>query len=114
MKRAIILLVVLLALALPAFAADVKPIWTAQAANVATPVDVSTYQSGQVVVWAASGTPDGTVTIYDTTPGAPSVKLAEYPTPTAAKKFRGPVGVSLLVVLSGNTTGTVGAVAVLK
>lgn len=116
MKRALSLVLALFLLALPAFAADkVESIWTAQATNTAKAVQTAGYGEAQVTVWAASGTPDGTVSIYNAPPlGAPLVFLASYPTPTAAKTFRGPAGTTLIVALSGNTTGTVGAVAVLK
>ncbi len=115
MKRALILFLALAFLAAPVYAADkVEPIWTAQATNTAKTIQTAGYGEAQVVVWAASGTPNGTVSIYDATPGAPLVLLATYATPTTAKKFRGPAGTTLVVALSGNSTGTVGAVAVLK
>ena len=112
-----IILVLLLVLALPALAATDKvvTVWTAQATNTSTAVPSDGYQTAQVTIWAASGSPDGTVRIYSQAPGgAPLVLLATYATPTAAKTFRGPAGTGIVVALSGNTTGTVGAVAVLK
>lgn len=116
MKRAVSLVLALLFLALPAFAADkVELIWTAQATNTSKSVQTAGYGEAQITVWAASGSPDGTVSIYNAPPSpAPLVLLATYATPTTAKTFRGPAGTTLIVALSGNTTGTVGAVAVLK
>ncbi|MFZ2908006.1 MAG: hypothetical protein WA014_02570 [Minisyncoccia bacterium] len=122
MKRTIILLVVaVLALALPAFAADkVEPIWSAQAANASKLLSTAGFGEAQVTVAVMSGSPDGTVTIYYQPPnGLPLVSVASttpsaWTAGTTAKTFRGPAGTALLVVLSGNTTGTVGAVAVLK
>lgn len=122
MKRTIILLVVaVLALALPAFAADkVEPIWSAQATNTSKLLSTAGFGEAQVTVAVMSGSPDGTVTIYYQPPnGLPLVSVASTTPSTwtagvTAKTFRGPAGTALLVVLSGNTTGTVGAVAVLK
>lgn len=122
MKRTIILLVVAaLALAFPAFAADkVEPIWSAQATNTSKLLSTAGFGEAQVTVAVMSGSPDGTVTIYYQPPnGLPLVSVASTTPSTwtagvTAKTFRGPAGTALLVVLSGNTTGTVGAVAVLK
>ena len=117
MKKIICALVLAVALASVAFAATDKvvPIWTAQGTNTSATVATDGYQTAQVTVWAASGSPDGTVRIYSSAPGgAPLVLLATYATPSAAKTFRGPAGASLVVTLTSNTTGTVGAVAVLK
>ena len=115
MKKTLIALVLLLALPLLAASDKVVTVWTAQATNVSTAVDTAGYQTAQVTVWAVSGSPDGTVRVYSQAPaGAPLVLLATYATPTAAKTFRGPAGSGIVIALSGNTTGTVGAVAVLK
>lgn len=116
MKRALVFLLALALLAAPAFAADkVEPIWTAQATNTAKTIQTAGYGEASVTIWAASGTPNGTVSIYSQAPnGAPLVLLATYATPTTAKTFRGPVVTAIVVALSGNSTGTVGAVAVLK
>ena len=116
MKRVIVFLLALALLTAPAFAADkVEPIWTAQATNTSKAVQTAGYGEAQITVWAASGSPDGTVSIYNAPPApAPLVLLATYATPTTAKTFRGPAGTTIIVALSGNTTGTVGAVAVLK
>ena len=116
MKRALILFLALAFLVAPVYAADkVEPIWTAQATNASKAVQTAGYGEAQVTVWAASGSPDGTVSIYNAPPApAPLVLLATYATPTTAKTFRGPAGTTIIVALSGNTTGTVGAVAVLK
>ena len=110
------LLLALALLAAPAFAADkVEPIWTAQATNTSKAVQTAGYGEAQVTIWAASGSPDGTVSIYNAPPApAPLVLLATYATPTTAKTFRGPAGTTIIIALSGNSTGTVGAVAVLK
>lgn len=116
MKRALVLFLALAFLVAPVYAADkVEPIWTAQATNTAKTIQTDGYGEAQVTVWAASGTPDGTVSIYNAPPSpAPLVLLATYATPTTAKTIRGPAGMTLVVALSGNSTGTVGAVAVLK
>lgn len=115
MRRALVALVLLVAL--PMFAATDKAvsIWTAQATNTSASVDTAGYGEAQVTVWAVSGSPDGTVRIYSAAPsGAPLVLLATYATPATAKTFRGPAGTGIVVTLTGMTTGTVGAVAVLK
>jgi len=109
--------ILLLVLALPALAATDKvvTVWTGQATNVSTAVASDGYQTAQVTFWAKSGSPDGTAKVYLVPPnGAPLVLLATYATPTTAKTFRGPAGTSLVLALSGMTTGTVGAVVVLK
>ena len=111
------LCVLLLLLSIPALAATDKvvTVWTGQATNISTAVASDGYQTAQVTIWAKSGAPDGTVRVYSQAPaGAPLVLLATYATPTTAKTFRGPAGTGIVVALSGNTTGTVGAVAVLK
>ena len=111
------IIILLLVLALPALAATDKvvTVWTGQATNTSTAVASDGYQTAQVTIWAKTGSPDGTVRIYSQAPsGAPLVLLATYATPTTAKTFRGPAGTGIVVALSGNTTGTVGAVAVLK
>lgn len=105
----------LLLLAGVAAADKVVPIWAAQAAPASTIIDTVGYQTAQVTIWAASGSPDGTVTIYLVPPGnAGFITLATYATPSAAKTFRGPAGVTLAIALAGNTTGTVGVNVVLK
>ena len=115
MRKTIVALVLLLALPLLAATDKVVTVWTAQAANISSTVLTDGYQTAQVTIWAKSGSPDGTVKVYSQAPaGAPLVPLATYATPTTAKTFRGPAGISIVVALSGNTTGTVGAVAVLK
>lgn len=111
------LCVLLLLLSIPALAATDKvvTVWTGQATNISTAVASDGYQTAQVTIWAKSGSPDGTVRVYSQAPaGAPLVLLATYATPTTAKTFRGPAGTDIVVALSGNTTGTVGAVAVMK
>lgn len=93
----------------------VVTVFNGQATSKSTVVDTAGYAEAQVTVWGASGSPDGTVTVYHSTPsGAPLVALATYATPSAAKTFRGPVGTAIVVTLTGNTTGTVSVVAVLK
>ena len=111
------LAILLLVLALPALAATDKvvTVWTGQATNTSTAVASDGYQTAQVTIWAKTGSPDGTVKVYSQAPaGAPLVLLATYATPTTAKTFRGPAGTSLVLALSGMSTGTVGAVVVLK
>jgi hypothetical protein len=121
-KRIPTLLLILLAVIAFSWAVsadEVKTIWTAQAANTSKLLSTAGYGEAQVTVAVMSGSPDGTVTIYYQPPnGLPLVSVIST-TPstwagTTAKTFRGPAGTALLVVLSGNTTGTVGAVAVLK
>lgn len=117
MKKPLLALILAVILASTAFAATDKvvSIWTAQGTNTSASVASDGYQTAQVTVWAASGSPDGTVRIYSHAPsGAPLVLLATYATPSTAKTFRGPAGTGIVVTLTGNTTGTVGAVAVLK
>lgn len=115
MKRIIFGALCLLLLAGVASADKAVSVWAAQATDTSTTVTSDGYQTAQVTVWAVSGSPDGTVRIYSRAPsGAPLVLLATYATPTAAKTFRGPAGVGIVVALSGNSTGTVGAVVVLK
>jgi hypothetical protein len=98
-----------------AMADSSRLVWSAQGANAQATVDTRGYWDAQVTIWGSSGTPDGTVTVYaDDGSDAPVVALASYPTPTAAKKFAGKPGLALRIVLSGNTTGTVGVKVVLK
>ena len=92
-----------------------KLVWSVQGDDAQATVDTRGYWDAQVTIWASGGTPDGTVTVYaDDGPDAPQVLLASYPTPTDAKKFAGKPGLALRIVLSGNTTGTVGVKVVLK
>lgn len=116
MKRLLLSLALCLALLSGVASADkVVPIWAAQATPAQTQIDTVGYQTAQVNVWATSGTPDGTVTVYLVPPGnAGLVTLATYATPTTVKTFRGPAGATLAIALSGNTTGTVGVNVVLK
>lgn len=114
MRKAAALLALVFLLARPLAGDTVKALLTAQATDTSVSVSASGYQVAVVTVWAASGSPDGTVRIYSSAPGAPLVLLATYATPSTAKSFRGPVDASLVVALTGNTTGTVSAVAVLK
>lgn len=115
MKKIIVALVLLLALPLLAATDKVVTVWTGQATNISTTVLTDGYATAQVTFWAASGSPDGTARVYLVPPnGAPLVLLATYATPTTAKTLRGPAGTSLVLALSGMTTGTVGAVVVLK
>lgn len=115
MRKTIIALVLLLALPLLAATDKVVTVWTGQATNTSTTVLTDGYATAQVTIWAKSGSPDGTAKVYLVPPnGAPLVLLATYATPTTAKTFRGPAGTSLVLALSGMTTGTVGAVVVLK
>lgn len=86
-----------------------------QADDTSVTVDTAGYSEAQVTIWASSGSPDGTVTIYHVTPlGAPLKELASYATPTVPKTLRGPVGVAIVVALTGMSVGEVSAVAVLK
>ncbi len=115
MKKLTLALCLLLAFVATAATDKVVTVWTAQATNTSTTVLTDGYQTAQVTIWAASGSPDGTARVYLVPPaGAPLVLLATYATPTTAKTFRGPAGTSLVLALSGMTTGTVGCVAVLK
>ncbi|MDQ5976067.1 MAG: hypothetical protein QG661_3276 [Actinomycetota bacterium] len=115
MKKTIAAIVLLVALPLFAAADKVVSVWTAQATNTSASVETSGYQTAQVTFWAVSGSPDGTARVYSAAPnGAPLVLLATYATPSTAKTFRGPAGTGIVVTLTGMTTGTVGAVVVLK
>ena len=114
MKRAAAVLAIVLVLAFPLAADTVKALLTAQGTDTSASVDATGFKSAVVTVWAASGSPDGTVRIYSAPPGAPLVLLATYATPSAAKSFRGPVDAGVVVTLTGNTTGKVSVVAVLK
>lgn len=116
MKRAaIILTLLLLLLAGAAYADKVVWVWTAQATPAQTTLDTVGYQTAQITIYAASGSPDGTVTIYLVPPGGGAlVSLATYATPSTPKTFRGPVGTALAIALTANTTGTVAVNAVLK
>lgn len=115
MKRITLALCLLLAFTAMAATDKVVTVWTAQATNTSTTVLTDGYQTAQVTFWAKSGSPDGTAKVYNVPPnGAPLVLLATYATPTTAKTFRGPAGTSLVLALSGMSTGTVGAVVVLK
>ncbi len=116
-KKLTAALVLVLLLALPAWAATDSAVlvWAAQATSTSKAVDTTGYGEAQVTIWAVSGSPDGTVRIYYQPPnGAPLVLLSTYATPTTAKTFRGPAGITLVFALTGMSTGTVGAVAVLK
>lgn len=98
-----------------ATADSAKLVWSTQGANAQATVDTRGYWDAQVTIWGSGGTPDGTVTVYaDDGPDAPQVQLASYPMPTTAKKFSGKPGLAIRIVLSGNTTGTVGVKVVLK
>lgn len=115
MKKLLIALVLLVALPVLAATDRTATIWTAQATNTSASLDTAGYNEAQITIWAASGSPDGTVRIYYQPPnGAPLVLLATYATPTTAKTFRGPAGITLVFALTGMSTGTVGTVAVLK
>ena len=70
-------------------------------------IDVSEFSTGAVTIAANTGSPDGTVTIYDTSPGGDLIAVGTYATPSTPKKWSGPVFSKLTIVLSGNTTGTV-------
>jgi hypothetical protein len=114
-KLAIALALAAVLLAGTATADKIVWVWTAQGTPAQTTVDTSGFQTAQVSIWAASGSPDGTVTIYLVPPGnAQLVTLATYATPTTVKTFRGPAGSTLAIALAGNTTGTVAANVVLK
>lgn len=67
------------------------------------------YTVATVSIAAASGSPDGTVTIY-----VDGKSVYTYATPTTLKVIRGPVAGKLAVGLSGNTTGTVDVTVRLK
>ena len=89
-------------------------VWSAQGANTSTSIATAGLSPAQITIWAVSGTPDGTVKIFnDAGGGAPLLLLKTYATPTTAKTFIGPCGPNLVVTLTGNTTGTVGLTAVL-
>ena len=81
-------------------------------------INTNNYKSANVTVVAASGTPDGTVTIY-TVPGgvddvSKRVQVEQYATPTTAKAYIGPCQGGLVITLTGNTTGTVSVTGSLK
>ena len=112
---AVLVIVIVFVLALPASADKVVTVFSGQDVPKSVAVDTTGYQTALVTIWAASGTPNGTVTIYSQPPlGAPPVALATYATPTTAKTFRGPVGASIVVSITGLSSGTISAVAVLK
>lgn len=112
---AVLVIVIVFVLALPASADKVVTVFSGQDVPKSVAVDTTGYQTALVTIWAASGTPNGTVTIYSAPPnGAPLVSLTSYATPTTAKTFRGPVGAGLVIVLAGNSTGTVSTSVVLK
>jgi hypothetical protein len=115
-KRLLFALLVAVILAGPVAAGDkVNLVWTAQATNTTATIDTTGYKSAQVTIWAAEGSPDGTVSIYyDSDRGGPLVLLKQYATPTTVKTFAGPVGTKLVVGLSGMSTGKVGCTVVLK
>lgn len=73
-------------------------------------VDTAGYSAATVGIKAASGSPDGTVTIKADS----GVTLATYATPTTLKVYRGPTSGTLSVELTANTTGTVYAEVRLK
>lgn len=78
-------------------------------------IESAQFSEAQVSVKAATGTPDGTVTVKVATPsGGDPVTVATYATPTTVKTYRGPVGAGLTVALTGNTTGTVQITVLLK
>lgn len=112
MKRAFTALVLVLGLIVPAVALAagwvVFPSGTlTTAAPSSGPLDTSIYLRYQVTLAAASGTPDGTVTIYTIAPTGDQIAMSTYATPTTAKTFVGECQTKLLINLSGNTTGTV-------
>lgn len=78
-------------------------------------IDTELYSMATVTIAASSGSPDGTVTVYDVSPlGAYSDALATYATPTTPKTFRGPAGYKLAVRLAGNSTGTISVSVMLR
>lgn len=76
------------------------------------------YKTISVTVLAASGSPDGTVTVYVVPGGTDSVAkrvaVATYATPTTAKTYYGPATGAVVIELTGNSTGTVTVTGVLK
>ena len=70
-------------------------------------VDVSEYYIAAVTIAANTGSPDGTVVVYDQSPGGDLVAVATYATPSLPRKWTGSAWSKLLFVLSGNTTGTI-------
>ena len=118
MKRFQFLLAVLLVAGLVAPTALADKLWaaiSASGANQVVSVDSASYKTAQVTVWAASGSPDGTVTIYvRASPIAARRQVAQYATPTVAKTFMGAAGGVLEVELTANTVGTITVVGILK
>ena len=117
MKRRITLfalLITFLAWGTPGDAASERLVWSAQTTDATEVIETRDASVAQVTIWAASGSPDGTVTIYKSDSNAPEVKLAEYAKPTSAKCLSGPVGMRLRIALTGMSTGAVGVKVVLK
>lgn len=81
-------------------------------------INTANYKSANITVLAASGSPNGTVTVY-TVPGgvddvAKRVQVEQYATPTTAKAYIGPTQGGLVITLTGNSTGTVSVTGSLK
>lgn len=93
-----------------------KVVFTAQGTDTSVYVDARGYNSAIVTIWAASGSPNGSVVVYkDDGSDAPLVEHGRYATPSTAKAFVCyPLGRGMRFVLTGNSTGTVGTKVVLK
>lgn len=115
MKKAIAILAFCALLVAGVASADkVSTVWAAQTLNVQSEVDTTGYKTAQVTISAVSGSPDGTATIYYVAPNGERTLLKSYATPTTAKTYAGQCGTKLVLALTGNSTGAVGAVVVLK
>lgn len=116
MKRALVVIVALLAtFAASAEVVSFSQLWDNQPTNTTTWFPTSGGTELQVSV-IGNSTPDGTVTIY-TCPQrvvASCVVVATYATPTTAKTYVGTSTPFVYVTLTGNSTGNVDLLVVLK
>lgn len=115
MKKLALALALLVAFAAPAEVVSFSQLWDNQATNTTTFFPISGGDELQVTV-IGNSTPDGTVTIY-TCPQrvvASCVVVSTYATPTTAKTFVGTSQPFVYVTLTGNTTGNVDLLVVLK
>ena len=116
MKKALVAIVALLAtFAVGAEVVSFSQVWDNQPTNATIFVPTPSGNEAQVTI-IGNSTPDGTVTVY-TCPNrstAGCVAVATYATPTTAKTYFGTSSPQLYVTLTGNTTGSVDVLLVLK
>jgi hypothetical protein len=89
----------------------------ATTANGTWTYGTSNSDMAQVTIWASTGSPDGTVTVYTRTGTgtATRVQVAQYATPTStAKTYSGETQAHLDVVVTGLSTGTISFEVVTK